>query len=81
MSMSRRDAKRIDRALQKGEQIISPVESLDPDLEYEPNETENESYTSGSWEAWDPDEEVYDLETIGSAAEGLEVIYQDSYEG
>ena len=72
MSMSRKEAKRIDRSLQRGDQIIS-TEVSDTSKSYSPS-TDNENYDSGRWESWDPDEEIYDSETLGDTIEAFEQI-------
>lgn len=76
MSLSRRDAKRIDRSLQKGDHII---QATDTSLEYTPSQ-ENSSYDPGSWEAWNPDEEIYDSKTLGDAIETLDNISSENQE-
>ncbi len=76
MSLSRRDAKRIDRSLQKGEHLIR---TQDTSLEYIPSE-ENTSYDPGSWESWDPEEEIYDSEMLGEAIDILDQISSENQE-
>lgn len=68
MSLNSRDAKKIDRSLQKGQHLI---ETPDTTLEYNPSE-ENESYDPGSWESWDPQENTTKLEDIGEAIDAWE---------
>lgn len=76
MSLSRREAKRIDRSLQKGGHI---VQTTDTSLEYTPSE-ENTSYDPGNWEIWDPEEELYGLEGVGEAMETLDQIHTENQE-
>lgn len=70
MSLSRREVKRIDRSLQKGDHLI---QTPDTSLEYTPS-PEQTSYDPGSWESWDPSEELYDSETLGEALEAFEQL-------
>ena len=78
MSLNSRDAKAIDRSLQKGEHLI---ETPDRNLEYTPSE-ENISYDPGRWESWDPQENTAKLEDIGQAIdtwENLSLEESDNY--
>lgn len=78
MSMSRKDAKRIDRSLQRGDQIVSSGVS-DASKSYSPSK-ENEDYDPSHWESWDPEEEIYDPETLGTAVESLDRINAEEEE-